>query len=149
MTKTSTGVNWNSAKEEFATAGVSERGFEFLKALCDGTNVDGVEKDVETIAHSVIAMSKGLTQTSANEYSGAQGFNWREASTDEQQGFITADLATLEKMAKDPDLSSAVRVLSTALGDPSHQLFKMAQNMTSEVKPEVRQIDMPDPRDTW
>lgn len=147
MDRTSTNVNWSSAREEFAKAGVSERGFKFLKALCDGTNVDGVEKNVETIAHSVIAMSKGLKEAPKNWYSGNQGHGWREASAGEQQEFITADLATLEKMANDPDLSRAVRVLSTALGDSSHQLFKMAQNMTSEVKPEVREIVLPYPRD--
>jgi|GEM_PF-6931290 len=149
MNKTTQGVNWNSAKDEFAKAGVSERGFEFLKALCDGTNLDGVDEEVKTIARSVIEMSKGLEQTPKAWYSGNQGPGWREASTGEQQEFITADLATLEKMANDTDLSSAVRVLSNALGDPSNQLFKMAQNMTSQVKPEVRQIESSDPREKW
>ena len=60
MTKTSTGVNWDSAKEEFATAGVSERGFEFLKALCTGADFSQVANEDKEFATMIVGLSKTL-----------------------------------------------------------------------------------------
>ena len=146
MSRTSTNVNWDSAKDEFAKAEVNERGFEFLKALCTGAEFSQVEDKDKELATRIVRLSKALkhAEDKAVDIDELYPRFDRPATRQEQSEMITNDLKTFERIMRNVDLeefSKALEVFSNALCDVDHKLNPIAERIASGVDGVVPTIE--------
>jgi hypothetical protein len=138
MNKTNQGVNWNSVKEEFAEAGVSERGVEFLQALCTGADFSQVANADKELATRIVGLSKALKNAEDRKLEPDEVYPRfdRRAIRKEQSDMITNDLRTFRRIMEEEKLgefSNALEVFSNALCDVNDKLNPIAERIASDV----------------